>query len=89
MIKTKYIEIISTKNILSLVNTVIKGGFLGKVKHIGKEKKGNKYVKKPSKRKCTFFFILGDPKYLVNACLSKRNDRFKEQVNLIDNKKMM
>lgn len=88
MIKTKYIEIISTKNILSLVNTVIKGGFLGKVKHIGKEKKGNKYVKKPSKRKCTFF-IFGDPKYLANACLSKRNDRFKEQVNLTHNKKMM
>lgn len=44
-----------------------------------------------------FFFILGDPKYLVNACLSKRNDSYKEQgndcykeqVNLIHNKKTM
>lgn len=62
--------------------------FLRKSQTYRKGKKGNKYVKKPSKRKCTFF-IFGDPKYLANACLSKRNDRFKEQVNLIHNKKMM
>lgn len=88
MINTKYIEIISTKNILSLVNTVIKGGFLGKVKHIGKEKRVISMLKSLV-RENVLFFILGDPKYLVNACLSKRNDRFKEQVNLIHNKKTM
>lgn len=88
MIKTKYIEIISTKNILSLVNTVIKGGFLGKVKHIGKEKRVISMLKSLV-RENVLFFILGDPKYLANACLSKRNDRYKEQVNLIHNKKTM
>lgn len=83
-IETKSTERKSIKNYFKPYNTVIKENFLGKVEHIRNEKKSDRYVKKPSKNKCTCF-IYGDPKHLINACPNKRNDYFEERVNLIHN----
>lgn len=44
--------------------------FLGKSRTYKNRKWDNKYVKEPSKSKFTSF-IYGDPKHLINACLTK------------------
>lgn len=58
------------RNILSSINTVIKESSLGKVEHIRTENGTISMFKEPSKSKFTSF-IYGDPKHLINACLTK------------------